>query len=89
LADDQAAIAKITELWASGERNPTKIAREIDYPKPMVNDNIRRMIKAGILQADESKGSEEPSQGDQTEEHDIYGDQHGDVPGENRQPEND
>lgn len=79
LAKDQTALAKIKELWESGEHNQAEIARQIDYSKSMVAENIRRMIKAGILQ--DSKGA--------VEEHDIYGDQHGDVPGENRQPEND
>jgi hypothetical protein len=43
------ALAKIKELWEGGQRNQAEIARAIGYNKATVNDNIRRMIKAGTL----------------------------------------
>ena len=43
------ALAKIKELWESGQRNQAEIARVIGYDKATVNDNIRKMLKAGTL----------------------------------------
>ena len=43
------ALAKIKELWEGGQRNQAEIARVIGYDKATVNDNIRRMLKAGTL----------------------------------------
>jgi len=43
------ALAKIKELWEGGQRNQAEIARVIDYDKATVNDNIRKMLKAGTL----------------------------------------
>ena len=43
------ALAKIKELWEGGQRNQAEIARVIGYDKSTVNDNIRKMLKAGTL----------------------------------------
>jgi len=43
------ALAKIKELWEGGQRNQAEIARVIGYDKATVNDNIRKMLKAGTL----------------------------------------
>ncbi|HWQ20675.1 MAG TPA: winged helix-turn-helix domain-containing protein [Methanotrichaceae archaeon] len=82
---------KITELWESGEHNAAEIARQIGYPRATTHENIKRLIKAGTLQesrgAGEPEGEGQPDQKELAEEYDIYGDLHGDIPGENRQPE--
>ena len=49
LSQNPQALAKIKELWDGGQRNQADIARAIDYPKATLNENIRRMIKAGTL----------------------------------------
>ena len=43
------ALAEIKRLWEGGQRNQAEISRAIGYNKATVNDNIRRMIKAGTL----------------------------------------
>ena len=49
LSQNPQALAKIKELWEGGQRNQADIARAIGYPKATLNENIRRMIKAGTL----------------------------------------
>lgn len=43
------ALAEIKRLWEGGQRNQAEIARVIGYDKATVNDNIRKMLKAGTL----------------------------------------
>lgn len=46
LSQNPQALAKIKELWAQIPRpTVTEIAKEIDYPKATVADNIRKRIK--------------------------------------------
>jgi hypothetical protein len=52
LVRDQAAVAKIKELWVSGERNAAEIARQIEYPRATVHENIKKLIQKGTLQDD-------------------------------------
>lgn len=46
---NQQAIAEIKRLWEGGLHNQAEISRIIGYDKATVNDNIRRMLKAGTL----------------------------------------
>lgn len=46
---NQQAIAEIKRLWEGGLHNQAEISRLIGYDKATVNDNIRRMLKAGTL----------------------------------------
>lgn len=50
LADNLDAIAKIKEMWNSGNRNGAEIARQIRYPKATVNENIKKLKNKGELQ---------------------------------------
>ena len=50
LSQDKIALAKIVEMWGSGNRNREKIAKEIGYAKSTTSENIRAMIKRGDLQ---------------------------------------
>jgi len=43
------ALQEIKSLWEGGQRNQAEIARAIGYDRATVNDNIRKMIKAGEL----------------------------------------
>lgn len=43
------ALEEIKRLWEGGQRNQAEISRAIGYDRATVNDNIRRMIKAGEL----------------------------------------
>jgi len=43
------ALEEIKRLWEGGERNQAEISRAIGYDRATVNDNIRKMIKAGEL----------------------------------------
>jgi len=49
LSQDKIALAKIKELWGSGNRNREQIAKEIGYAKSTTSENIRAMIKRGDL----------------------------------------
>jgi len=49
LSQDKIALAKIAELWGSGNRNREQIAKEIGYAKSTTSENIRAMIKKGDL----------------------------------------
>jgi hypothetical protein len=53
LAKDTEALAKIKELWGSGEHNRSEIARQVGYPKATVAENIKRMKERGELQLQE------------------------------------
>jgi len=43
------ALQDIKRLWEGGQRNQAEISRVIGYDRATVNDNIRKMIKAGEL----------------------------------------
>jgi len=43
------ALEEIKRLWEGGQRNQAEISRAIGYDRATVNDNIRKMIKAGEL----------------------------------------
>jgi hypothetical protein len=49
LTDSPQALQAIKDMWRSGERNRSEIARTIGYPKATVAENIRRMLEAGEL----------------------------------------
>lgn len=50
LFENAQALAKIKELWTSGQKNQAEIAREVGYHRATVNDNIKRMITSGELE---------------------------------------
>jgi hypothetical protein len=54
LAKDQAALAKIKELWDSGEHNAAEIAKKVGYPRSTTHANIQKMLQAGELQPSRS-----------------------------------
>ena len=50
LSQNPQALAKIKELWSQTPRpSISEIAKEIDYPKATVADNIKRRAKTGVL----------------------------------------
>jgi hypothetical protein len=49
LKDNPGALAKIKEMWASGQKNQAEIARAIGYAKATTAENIKRMKDKGEL----------------------------------------
>jgi hypothetical protein len=49
LSQDDKAIARIKELWKSGEHRPAKIALEINYPRTTTWENIKALQARGEL----------------------------------------
>ena len=62
LANDQDALNKIKDLWASGEHNAAEIGRRIGYDRKTVWENINKMKKRGELQEDKPAGEEQPGE---------------------------
>lgn len=59
LAHNPSALAKIKELWASGEHNAAEIARQIGYHRKTTYDNIKKMKERGELQESPSEAQKE------------------------------
>lgn len=49
LADNPDALARIKEMWNSGQKNQAEISRQIGYHRATVNDNIQRMLESGEI----------------------------------------
>jgi len=49
LTDNRQALQTIRDLWRSGERNRAAIARQIEYPKATVAENIKKMLDSGEI----------------------------------------
>jgi hypothetical protein len=50
LSQNPQALAKIEELWSQTPRpSIMEIAKEIDYPKATVTNNIKKRVKIGEL----------------------------------------
>jgi hypothetical protein len=55
LAKDDAALARIKEMWESGEHNREAIAKTINYPPSTVRDRVRKMLETGEIKEAEKK----------------------------------
>ena len=49
LKDNPGALAKIKDMWASGQKDQAEIARAIGYARATTSENIKRMKEKGEL----------------------------------------